>query len=147
LSGKTDKLVDLVDGDIVADSITVAKKFGREHKNVLRDIRDLIGKTRNSPHGTKLKFELREEIQRHSTGASKTTFYLMNREAFTLLVMGFDGDKAIEWKLKYIDAFDAMEGELKGRQPAPKSANEIIQQAMQLLTVAACKPIGISISQ
>ncbi len=35
--------------------------------------------------------------------------YLMNRDGFSLLVMGFTGAKALEWKLKYIEAFNAME--------------------------------------
>jgi phage regulator Rha-like protein len=35
--------------------------------------------------------------------------YLMNRDGFSLLVMGFNGKKALEWKLKYIDAFNKME--------------------------------------
>lgn len=52
----------------------------------------------------------------------KTTFenrgkqypmYLMNRDGFSLLVMGFTGTKALEWKLKYIEAFNAMERKLK----------------------------------
>jgi Rha family phage regulatory protein len=41
------------------------------------------------------------------------TEYLMTRDGFTLLVMGFTGDKAFQWKLKYIEAFNEMEKELK----------------------------------
>lgn len=39
--------------------------------------------------------------------------YLMNRDGFSLLVMGFTGRKALEWKIKYIQAFNAMEKELR----------------------------------
>ena len=39
--------------------------------------------------------------------------YLMNRDGFSLLVMGFTGTKALEWKLKYINAFNEMEATLK----------------------------------
>ena len=35
--------------------------------------------------------------------------YLMNRDGFSLLAMGFTGKKALEWKVKYIQAFNAME--------------------------------------
>lgn len=35
--------------------------------------------------------------------------YLMNRDGFSLLVMGFTGKKALEWKLEYIKAFNKME--------------------------------------
>ena len=39
--------------------------------------------------------------------------YMMDRDGFSLLVMGFTGKKALEWKLKYIDAFNKMEETLK----------------------------------
>lgn len=41
--------------------------------------------------------------------------YLLTRDGFTLLVMGFTGQKALQWKLKYIQAFNAMEEALKGK--------------------------------
>ena len=43
--------------------------------------------------------------------------YLMNRDGFTLLAMGFTGKAALEWKIKYITAFNAMEQQLNQRQP------------------------------
>ena len=39
--------------------------------------------------------------------------FLMNRDGFSLLVMGFTGKKALEWKLKYIKAFNQMEEQIK----------------------------------
>lgn len=39
--------------------------------------------------------------------------YLMDRDGFSLLVMGFTGKKVLEWKLKYINAFNKMEERLK----------------------------------
>lgn len=38
--------------------------------------------------------------------------YLMTRDGFSLLVMGFTGQKALEWKLRYIEAFNEMENSL-----------------------------------
>ena len=49
--------------------------------------------------------------------------YLMNRDGFTLLAMGFTGKEAMEWKLKYIAAFNAMEAELKKQHEQPKQEN------------------------
>ena len=46
--------------------------------------------------------------------------YLMNRDGFSLLVMGFTGKKALEWKLKYIEAFNTMEKLLKEQQRPAK---------------------------
>ena len=39
----------------------------------------------------------------------------MNRDGFSLLVMGFTGKEALQWKLKYINAFNTMESMLKER--------------------------------
>lgn len=44
-----------------------------------------------------------------STRGREENEYLMDRDGFSLLVMGFTGKKALEWKLKYIDAFNKME--------------------------------------
>lgn len=38
--------------------------------------------------------------------------YLMNRDGFSLLVMGFTGKEALDWKVKYIEAFNEMEKKL-----------------------------------
>lgn len=42
--------------------------------------------------------------------------YLLNRDGFSLLVMGFTGKEALQWKLKYIKAFNDMETFIKERQ-------------------------------
>lgn len=52
--------------------------------------------------------------------------YLMNRDGFTLLAMGFTGSKAMEWKLKYIQAFNAMERKLT----TPESDEMILSRAV-----------------
>ena len=56
--------------------------------------------------------------------------YLMNRDGFTLLAMGFTGKEALEWKVKYINAFNAMEQEL--RNPKPMTANEMFSLQAQI---------------
>lgn len=50
----------------------------------------------------------------------------MNRDGFTLLVMGFTGDKAIKWKIKYINAFNEMEEKLKTQQLVLQSESNIM---------------------
>lgn len=98
-------LVKVENDQIVTDSRSVAEHFGKQHKNVLQTIENLAAEN----PATKFLFQ-------------KTTFenrgkqypmYLMNRDGFSLLVMGFTGTKALEWKLKYIEAFNAMERKLK----------------------------------
>ncbi len=56
--------------------------------------------------------------------------YLMNRDGFTLLAMGFTGKEALEWKIKYINAFNAMEQEL--RNPKPMTPNEMFSLQAQI---------------
>jgi hypothetical protein len=43
----------------------------------------------------------------------------MDRQGFEILAMGFTGQKALEWKFKYSDAFAAMEAELLKQNPQP----------------------------
>jgi hypothetical protein len=42
--------------------------------------------------------------------------YLCTRDGFSLLAMGFTGQKALEWKLDYIKVFNQMESFIKERQ-------------------------------
>lgn len=53
-----------------------------------------------------------EESYLNSRNQQQPMFY-MNRDGFTLLAMGFTGSKAMEFKLKYIDAFNKMEKQIK----------------------------------
>ena len=100
-------LVNIVDDQVVTDSRSVAEHFGKEHGKVLRTIDNLV-----SQNGlTKNMFY---ETSREYRGQS-FRYFLMNRDGFSLLVMGFTGAKALEWKLKYIDAFNAMEEALNSR--------------------------------
>lgn len=61
-----------------------------------------------------------------SYGRNRRAFY-MNRDGFTLLAMGFTGDKALKFKLQYIEAFNSMEEQVK----LPTSPREIARLALQ----------------
>lgn len=92
---------------LTTTSRKVAEVFGKEHKNVLRDIEN-IGCSENF---RKLNFELSEYKVK---GNNKTYHeYNMTRDGFTLLVMGYTGEKAMQFKEMYINAFNEMEKELK----------------------------------
>lgn len=82
----------------------LAEHFNRSHKNVLRDIAKLRAKCPESFYG--LNFEPVEYVD---SKGEKRPAYLLTRDAFSLLVMGFTGSAAIRWKLKYIAAFNALE--------------------------------------
>lgn len=98
-------LVYLRNNEAVCSSLQVAKKFGMRHDNVLRAIDDLLKSL--------LNFEEREKMfiasKRKAADRQYHRMYLMNRDGFSLLVMGFTGKEAFEWKLKYIKAFNQME--------------------------------------
>lgn len=90
---------------LTANSRDVAEHFEKDHKHVLESIRNLTAE--NS--ATKSMFI---ETSFESRGKFYPQ-YELTRDGFSLLVMGFTGSKALEWKLKYIEAFNEMERELK----------------------------------
>lgn len=100
-------LVQVNNGQIVASSRDIAEHFGKRHNDVTETIRKLLD-TKKSV--TKFFSETSFTYRGQEFPA-----YLMNRDGFSLLVMGFTGAKALDWKLKYIEAFNRMEKELKER--------------------------------
>lgn len=93
-------------GQVLASSREVAEKFGKQNKHVNEAIKKLM--VENSTVKTMF-----EESTYVSSRGREEIEYLMNRDGFSLLAMGFTGKKALEWKLKYIDAFNQMEDRLK----------------------------------
>lgn len=93
------------DGKLTVSSLQVATDFGKQHKHVLETIENI--KAENSAV-TKMFIE---SAYKAGTGKSYKC-YDITRDGFSLLVMGFTGKKALEWKLKYIEAFNAMEQQL-----------------------------------
>ncbi|WP_099467761.1 phage regulatory protein/antirepressor Ant [Konateibacter massiliensis] len=93
-------------GEILASSRDISEKFGKNHNHVLRDIDNLISGCPN------LDSEMFYETTYKNRGKEYRCFDI-NRDGFSLLAMGFTGKKALEWKLKYINAFNVMEEKLK----------------------------------
>lgn len=118
-----DIILSTQNGEPVASSRQIAESFGKEHKHVLRDIENLIGG--ESKIGLSSMFFKSEYI---SAQNKKLPEYLMNRDGFSLLVMGFTGKEALEWKLKYIQAFNEMEKQLAQRPQLSRS--ELMAQAL-----------------
>ena len=85
----------------ITTSLTVAEAFGKRHDNVVRAIRDLTATAGEAP----LNFE--GSAYQGLDGAAAPCF-LMDEEAFALLVMGFTGKEALSWKRKFIMAFKMM---------------------------------------
>lgn len=89
---------------IVTTSLKVAEVFEREHKNVLQTIENLVANNQAAKFFNTTTYKNR---------GKDYPMYEMDRDGFSLLVMGFTGEKALKWKLDYINAFNAMENELK----------------------------------
>ena len=89
------------------DSLYVAEFFDKEHKNVLRDIARITDPTSGlSEKFAWLNFEPSSYI---SSQNKKQPCYMMTRDGFTMLVMGYTGQKAMRFKELYIKRFNEME--------------------------------------
>lgn len=122
----TDIILSTQNGEPVASSRQIAESFGKDHNHVMRDIKALeegVSKNGQTPMFYKTEYT-------HEQNGQTYPMYLMNRDGFTLLAMGFTGKAALEWKLKYIAAFNAMEKKLSTPQ-MPKLSKEM--QALFLL--------------
>lgn len=104
-------------GDTVfANSRDVAAYFEKRHDNVMRDIDNLL---KDEPSLRLLNFEETVGCRPNPSGGEPipSRAYDMDRKGFVLLCMGFTGKKALKFKMAYIDAFDAMERELREARP------------------------------
>ena len=101
----TDIILSTQNGEPVASSRQIAESFEKNHRDVLRAVDNLKEDVRNF---AQMFFETTVP---DSYGREQRA-YLMKRDGFTLLAMGFTGKAALEWKLKYIAAFNEMEKKL-----------------------------------
>lgn len=102
-------LVFLKDNQALTTSRIVAEYFEKQHQHVMRDIRDIIAQAGDA---SKIGDMFTKATYEDAYGRSKPMF-TMNRDGFNLLAMGFTGAKALQFKLKFIAAFNAMEQQLK----------------------------------
>ena len=88
----------------VVTSLDVAETFGKRHDHIIRDIENLL---LGIPQNGETYFYKEEYTNEQNN--QKYPMYYMNRDGFTLLVMGYTGEKAMKFKLAYIKQFNAME--------------------------------------
>lgn len=104
----------------ITTSLIVAKVFGKEHKNVLRDIESLSC----SESFRVLNFEHTPYV--HPQNGQTYKMYTMTKDGFSFLVMGYTGEKAGEFKERFINEFNKREAMLK-------SDDYILMRSMQIL--------------
>lgn len=114
---------------IVVSSIDIARDFTKEHKVVLRSIENLVAQ---NCAAKSMFFETSYENR-----GKQYPMYLMNRDGFSLLVMGFTGKDALEWKVKYIQAFNEMEQKLNSPEFIVKKAMTYLQDRCNRLEMEA----------
>lgn len=93
----------------VVSSLDVAETFEKRHSDVLRDIENL----ECSPEFRERNFA----FSKYSVENNKKTYPMvyMTRDGFTILAMGYTGEKAMKFKEAYINQFNAMEQLLTGK--------------------------------
>lgn len=95
------------DGIPMTSSRFVSEVFNKQHKNILRSIRNIIEKD------PKTLNKMFVESSYINTKGKTCKEYLLTKDGFTFIAMGFNGQKAIKFKIAYINAFNQMEELLK----------------------------------
>ncbi len=124
-------VVNLINNQVSTTSLNVSQVFNKRHDHIIRNIKQIISDT--PKEFTAPNFGVSE--YKDSTGRN-LPMYILTRDAFTLLAMGFTGKKAMQFKLAYIEAFNKMEAELKRQQE-----EKALPQTSALSTAADRKEI------
>ncbi len=79
-------LVQIQESKVTTTSLKVAEVFGKEHRHVLRDIKALVDEIEQLENGGQSKFGLSSYLSKQG---KELPMYIMDKNAFTLLVMGY----------------------------------------------------------
>ena len=115
-------LVTITDGEPLTTSRIIADVFNKRHSHVLESIENLVSQLTDRNFGSLKWFTKVDYVDNHNQLRNE---YQINRDGFTLLAMGFTGAKALEWKLKYIQAFNDMEAKLRDGDSLPDNRSDI----------------------
>ena len=130
---KHDDFNGLVSESLKTTSRVIADKFEKRHDHVARDIRSLVDA--NPDWGVP---NFGETPYVDAQNGQTYQMYEMTRDGYSMLVMGFTGKKAMEWKIKFLEAFNAMEAKLKSGggfslpQTYPEALRLAAEQAEQI---------------
>lgn len=116
----------LHDGRPATASLEVARFFDKPHKNVVRDVRNLIANCPKKFSG--LNFELANYVDEQS---KTRPMFIIFKDGFTLLVMGYTGPEAMRFKLAYIEAFNTLEAELQRQREGALPPAGVLTPAQQ----------------
>ncbi|EAH5741465.1 Rha family transcriptional regulator [Campylobacter jejuni] len=97
--------LEVIDNIIFTNSLFVAKVFNKNHAHILRAIENLPQDEFNALNFNAVSYK--------ASNGKINPCYNLTRDAFSLLVMGFTGQKAYKWKIEFIKAFNEMEKRLR----------------------------------
>lgn len=115
-------------GQAITSSLLVAQKFEKRHDHVIASIRELLSTTENS--GLLSMFMESSYIAQNG---KENPMFIMNRDGFNLLTMGFTGTKALNYKLEFIEAFNKMEAMLTSDEYILMRSRQILEQKVSML--------------
>lgn len=121
-----------INGEITTTSLQIAQHFGKRHADVIRAIRNMISEFKEDGNSIERSFALNEFTD--SIGR-KLPNYIINRDGFSLLAMGFTGSEARHWKYAYLTAFNKMEAALQ----SPTTLTATQQQQLKTAVQTVCK--------
>lgn len=112
------------DNTPVTTSLMVAKTFEKEHRNVLKDIENL-----QCPNEFReLNFQLSSYISKQN---KELPMYVLTKDGFTFLAMGYTGEKAAKFKVTYINAFNVLGQLIQSDDFIIKRYNEVMQRRLE----------------
>ena len=126
MSNYSNQLVSYSNDQAVTNSLLVAEKFQKRHSDVIRSIESQISTN------AKLRSLFVSTIYVDAKGEERP-MYIMNRDGFSLLVMGFTGKDALNFKLEFIEAFNEMERRVKEQSKALTPAEMFLQNAQLMV--------------
>ena len=94
--------------EAITTSLKVARYFKRDHKGILRSLKNLGCSTEFSERNFAL-------VDYTDAKGEKRPMYQMTKNGFVFLVMGFTGKQAAQFKESYINAFDEMSDFIKSQ--------------------------------
>lgn len=114
-------------GTPVTDSVKVARVFEKQHKNVMKSIRNILGSAQNLANQNWFYATTYTDAQ-----GKRQPMFLMNRDGFSLLTMSLTGEKAMAFKVAFIEQFNRMEQAIKELAPATPAIPQTFAQALRL---------------
>lgn len=123
------QLVFINNNKVVTDSLTVADVFGKEHKNVLRDIETQLEKLQEAGEKEWGVLNFGQTRYQHDQNKQWYKKYLLTEEAFTLVAFSYITPEAMKMKVKFIQEFKRMRIELANKNQPSYAIEDPIERA------------------